>query len=325
MATDNLELRSGDWVEVRSKEEILAMLDEHGCYQGMPFMPEMLRYCGTKLRVWKRGEKACDVINKTTARRVRSAVHLEALRCDGSAHDKCQAGCLLFWKEAWLKRSGASDDSSPIVSGARCTEIELQNATRGPELPEFPGQPIYRCQATQMFAASEPMSPWDLSQYWRDWRCGNVGLAMMLRALVIAWWNMLMRRLKRPTYPYLKGRATGKTPAEKLDLQAGEWVEVRSADEIMATIDRRQRNRGLWFDVEQLRFCGKRFRVLRRVSQIVDEKTGRMLKMPSDCIILDGVACIGDISTKRLFCQRAIYPYWREIWLRRVEGPMANG
>ena len=61
--------------------------------------------------------------------------------------------------------------------------------------------------------------------------------------------------------------------------------------------------------------------MLRRVSQIVDEKSGRMLKMPADCIILDGVVCIGDISTKRLFCQRAIYPYWREIWLRRVDGP----
>jgi hypothetical protein len=29
-------------------------------------------------------------------------VHLSDLRCDGSAHAGCQAGCLLFWKEAWL-------------------------------------------------------------------------------------------------------------------------------------------------------------------------------------------------------------------------------
>ncbi len=324
MTPDELELRSGGWVEVRSKAEILATLDKDGCYQGMPFMPEMLQLCGQKQRVWKRGEKACDVINKTTARRVRAAVHLDGPRCDGSAHDHCQAGCVLFWKEAWLRRTGVSEGASSVGSEASCSEEQLHSATRAAEKPEFPGQPIYNCQATRMYTASEPMSPWDLSQYWRDWRCGNVGIPTLLRAMLIAWWNMLMRRLKRPTYPYLRGRAVGKTPAEKLDLQPGEWVEVKPADEIMATIDARQRNRGLWFDVEQLRFCGERYRVLRRVSRIIDEKTGRMLTMPSDCIILDGVACIGDLSTKRLFCQRAIYPYWREIWLRRVDGPSAG-
>ena len=32
---------AGDWVEVRSKEEILATLDEHGRLEGLPFMPQM--------------------------------------------------------------------------------------------------------------------------------------------------------------------------------------------------------------------------------------------------------------------------------------------
>jgi len=30
------------------------------------------------------------------------AVHLDDLRCDGSAHGDCQASCLLFWHTAWL-------------------------------------------------------------------------------------------------------------------------------------------------------------------------------------------------------------------------------
>ena len=33
--------RAGHVVEVRTKEEILATLDKHGCLDGMPFMPEM--------------------------------------------------------------------------------------------------------------------------------------------------------------------------------------------------------------------------------------------------------------------------------------------
>ncbi len=35
-------------------------------------------------------------------RKLKNTVHLET-RCDGEAHDGCQAGCLLYWKEDWLK------------------------------------------------------------------------------------------------------------------------------------------------------------------------------------------------------------------------------
>ena len=40
--------RTGDLVEVRSKEEILATLDQHGSVDGMPFMPEILQYWDRK-------------------------------------------------------------------------------------------------------------------------------------------------------------------------------------------------------------------------------------------------------------------------------------
>ena len=39
-------LRVGDWVEVRSKDEILQTLDRDGRLDGMPFMPEMFAFCG---------------------------------------------------------------------------------------------------------------------------------------------------------------------------------------------------------------------------------------------------------------------------------------
>jgi len=71
-----------------------------------------------------------------------------------------------------------------------------------------------------------------------------------------------------------------------------------------------------FFDVEMLKYCGQRARVRSRVSQIVDEKTGKMLRFPNEGIILEGVVCTADYHQ---FCPRSIYPYWREIWLRRVE------
>src|SRR5208282_5532262 len=68
-------------------------------------MPEMFQYCGQRLRVFKRSDKTCDYIQGWSIRRMKDSVHLEGVRCDGSGHDGCQAGCLIFWKEAWLKRA----------------------------------------------------------------------------------------------------------------------------------------------------------------------------------------------------------------------------
>src|SRR5262245_31670104 len=99
-----LNLRVGDLVEIRSESEILATLDEAGTLDALPFMPEMLKYCGQRVRVYKRADKTCDTIEYSGSRRMLNTVHLEGLRCNGSAHGGCQAGCLLFWKEAWLLR-----------------------------------------------------------------------------------------------------------------------------------------------------------------------------------------------------------------------------
>ena len=106
--------RAGDLVEVRSKEEILATLDADAGIDGILFMPEMLQYCGRRFRVAAVAHKTCDVAQKTLkSRRLETTVHLTGLRCDGSAHGGCQAGCLLYWKEAWISQSPRGPDRSP--------------------------------------------------------------------------------------------------------------------------------------------------------------------------------------------------------------------
>src|SRR3990170_1382741 len=97
-------LRPGDVVEVRPATEILATLTGDGTLDAVPFMPEMLEYVGRRFMVSKRVEKICDTVAGGGSRRMRDAVFLDDLRCDGSAHGGCQAGCRLYWKEAWLKR-----------------------------------------------------------------------------------------------------------------------------------------------------------------------------------------------------------------------------
>src|ERR1700693_3589619 len=96
-----IDLKPGDVVEVRNAPEIMATLDGDGKLDGLPFMPEMLAFCGRRLHVSKRADNTCAL---GQPRRIERTVHLEQLRCDGSAHRGCEAGCLFLWKEAWLRR-----------------------------------------------------------------------------------------------------------------------------------------------------------------------------------------------------------------------------
>ena len=160
----------------------------------------------------------------------------------------------------------------------------------------------------------------------QDVRSGNAGALAMIRTLAIGLFNEYQdasrRLLPLPLriragrrYPFIEGRLQ-KTPVQTLGLQPGERVRVKRREEIVATLDANNANRGMSFDGEMLRYCGQEARVLRRVERIIDEKSGRMLRFKNPCIVLDDVTCTGAYHRQ---CPRGIYPYWREIWLERVE------
>lgn len=329
-------ITAGERVVVRAREEILATLDPSGCIDGMPFMPEMLRFCGTELVVATVAHKTCDTACRTGGRKLDRMVHLRGARCDGSAHGGCEADCNLFWREEWLQPAGGSRQSAeyPARPAGACTESRLSELTTEPS-PE--GETVaYRCQATRLFAASRPLAWWNLRQYFRDVTTGNFKARRAVRILCLAALSHLLKlpvgyRLFRGLYDRAHRWLTGKpapqvagqvasgeaTPSKALDLQPGEWVRVRQPAEIAATLNSANKNRGMWFGPEQEPFCGETFRVRRRVTRIIDERTGRMLTMRTPCITLEGVVCPAYYSEQRLLCPRAITPYWRENWLER--------
>jgi hypothetical protein len=310
-----LQLRRGDWVEVRSVEEILATLDAHGTLDGLLFMPEMLAFCGRRFRVRSRADSTCDTVSATGMRRMEHTVHLATLRCDGSAHGGCQAGCLLFWKEAWLRPISNNETNGAPTNGSPQTSrdpawLALHTIQSQPADPEI----RYRCQATELKKASRPLPWWQPGQYLRDIFINRESPLAVIRGFLGATLNKLTRRSLGRGYPNVAG-SLKQTPAEELNLQPGEWAVVKSRAEIIATLDKSGRNRGLVFDGEMLPYCGQRFRVLCRVERMLEESTGRMLKPRGASVILENVYCT---SRFRRICQRAIYSYWREIWLRRA-------
>jgi hypothetical protein len=326
-------LRAGDLVEVRSVDEIVATLDELARLDGLPFMPEAARFCGRRFRVQSRAHKTCETAYATGFRRVRDTVHLAELRCDGSAHGGCQAACLLFWKEAWLKRVAEPATSEPTVESSAREEVPttvaipapVQRGTQGSTVGAA-SEPTYSCQATELRNATSPLRWWDVRQYAEDVSSGNVAPKRLLRGLAIILFNKfqaanarfsprltLVKGARR--YPFVSGKLNGPTPEGRLNLQPGELVRIKSKAEIERTLNRKNRNRGLSFDGNMSPYCGRTARVRATVTKIIDERTGEMTHFSNECVLLEGVVCTGDYMQ---FCPRRIYPYWRELWLERV-------
>lgn len=335
-------------MEVRSKEEILRSLDRDGRLEGLPFMPQMFEYCDRRFKVYKRAHKACDTVNLAiSSRRLANAVHLET-RCNGKAYGGCQAACLLFWKEAWLRPLADNSDSASAptdrralerqaqTKGGSCSEEGVWRATcvRGRQDVDTK----YMCQATQMPFFTTPLSWWDIRQYIEDYASGNATLGEICRGFVyLSYYHLTLAkrgRLGIPArwlydkfqalvggVPYPRHRGTlpagQPTPVADLNLQPGELVRVKPYKEILATLDGFT-NRGMYFDAELVPYCGGVYRVRARVTKFINESTGKMSTMKTPAVILEGVWCRSHYSNCRMFCPRSIYSWWREIWLERV-------
>ncbi len=298
-------LLPGTVVRVRPWPEIAATLDVGGALDGLPFMEEMRAACGRTFSVWRRADKLCAEADGM--RRMTGTVMLDGPRCSGAGHGGCEKRCRLLWREAWLEPAGGPDAG---------------NAPAGPEPGAFPfpgrrADGRYVCQATELLRATVPLAKADPRQYLRDvvhrtWtprellRFLAVALRLRLRVLLCGLASVRLRS------------ARTRTPSDALGLQPGEWVAVKTRDEIAATLDRRGCNRGLEFPPYMLPFLGRKFQVERRVTRVIAEKTGELREL-QHTVALAGVTCDG--YGRWGGCPRDAFHLWREIWLRRMPPP----
>ena len=301
-------LRRGDLVEVRSASEIMSTLDVNGTLDGLPFMPEMTRFIGKRFRVALRVEKTCHDYPSHTFRRFKrnDVVFLEELRCSGEAHGGCQRGCRIFWKEAWLRKVKENEDEN---YGAVPLELPPER------LKTIGAEGNYFCQSSELTEATEFLNSTErLKVIVAEVRVGNKSLPAVLGLLLqTVVWKVVSKLYG--THP--RGRLK-KTPTEALNLQSGDWVQVKSYEEIYPTLDVNGRNRGMKFELDMRMFCGKKFRVLRRLDYMIREGTGKMLN-PTNTVILEDVNCQCVFAVGG--CPRAEAYFWREIWLKRISSP----
>ncbi|GMU95631.1 hypothetical protein [Ignavibacterium sp.] len=301
-------LKPNQLVKVRPLNQILHTLDTEGCLDGLPFMPEMIEYCEKIFRIASKVEKTC-VDNPTMYMaefRNNDVYFLEDLRCSGLFHDGCQRACRIFWKESWLEPVSGIKSEITEDSSIHSDEMDKQ------KLRTRQTDEIYFCQSTWLRNATKPLSAKEkIFKLFTDVKIGTYNIIEALKLLLFPLLRKLVRKI-RDQHP--RGNLT-KTPEEVLNLQPGEVVEVRSFDEIITTLDKRGKNKGLLFDPEMKIFCGKRFKVRNRLEKMILERNGKMIEVKNS-VILEGVTCECYFAFGG--CPRKEFQYWREIWLKRV-------
>lgn len=307
MNNPSTKFKSGDLVRVKSAKEILSTLDAKGCLDGLPFMEEMIPFCGNQFKVLYRVEKTCrDTTDSMTVSEFihNNVIYLENVRCSGNNHGGCQRGCMIFWKEDWLELVENSGESI-VLDDEDINKLKDRLLT-------FTDIAIYFCQSTAL-----KNSVIDLNKYQRlkkifvDVKSGTYTFTKAMSLIFVP----IFRKIYKKIHDFQPRGRLNLTPDEILNLKSGEMVEVKSLKEILKTLDKYGKNKGLEFSPDMKDLCGKRFRVRNRLDKMIIERSGRLREV-KNTVILENVTCNCFYAFGG--CPRKEFQYWREIWLKRV-------
>lgn len=303
-------IKRNQLIKIRPRNEIIKTLDKDGCLNGLPFMPEMIQYCGQIHKVNKVLEKICHDVLPSDMRQFahNDVLILEGLYCDGLYHDNCEKACPLLWKTAWLDTN---------VDEAVTHDSNSQDVLRS-KLTTKLSPTVYFCQSSRIEASTCTISKIQrVSKSLRSTLQGNCGLLESFKNLIkpvsLKIWQKIVG-----DWPIGRNR---KTPTLALDLKPGEWVRIKPIGEIINTLDTQGKNRGLHFSRDMASYCGKRYRVRSRLDRMISESDGKMMQL-TNTVVLEGIVC--DCPFTIGGCPRKVFQYWREIWLERCEAPLTT-
>ena len=192
-------------------------------------------------------------------------------------------------------------------------QLDTRIVTHGGNFSQPPQSSAAPCQSISLITATYPLSRWSLKPYIWDITNNTSQLPRIFFCKAVSlgrrvWGSFGARRPNKLDSPQER------TPYADFALQPGDAVEVKSLEEIRATLDSLGKNRGLAFTREMRRFCGQKLSVLKSVDQIIVEGSGEMRRI-SHTVILKGGNCDGSAYSS---CRRNCYLLWRKVWLRKL-------
>ncbi len=194
-------------------------------------------------------------------------------------------------------------------------------------------EPLVRCQLIDLVDMDNP-------RYLRWWRQVEVRMSPLVASLDARLPRGVARTRKRGVSrlkSVLGGLVKPRRPASRRErtrdaprhgpprLVPGDLVRVKSLEAVEKTLDARGMCGGLSFMPVQRHYCGKTFRVLKRVETFLDERDFRVKRLKR-VVLLEGVTCDGS-PLEPDACDRTCFLFWKEAWLEKVSpgaGPGAG-
>ena len=150
-------------------------------------------------------------------------------------------------------------------------------------------------------------------------------------AYPLIWWRMLgcnvrwyvhvAARMAGAVVGPGKGKQVHDSPHVARQFGPGEWVRVRTREEIDEQETRRDEGDVVAFiPAPMTRYCGKVFRVLRVLENYYDEVREGLAKA-EDAVLLEGARCDGSQLGRGRQCERECLHFWKSSWLEPVAGP----
>ena len=121
---------------------------------------------------------------------------------------------------------------------------------------------------------------------------------------------------------YRQGTTTGTSIDNDITgippLKEGDLVQVLPLQEIQKTLDENGNCDRMKFLGGMERFCGKKFRVLKEIKFMFDEKSWRIVRLKNAVLLQDQI-CDSKGQYDKEGCDRSCFYFWKEQWLRKVE------
>lgn len=131
--------------------------------------------------------------------------------------------------------------------------------------------------------------------------------------------SLLRTQVKQALRGNEQKKSNDRLRESKTELNPGDWVEIKSFEEIFKTLNEEGKLRGLVFVKEMGKYCGQRYKVFKKLDKIVLETTGELRKIRTPTYLLEGVLCSGEAHGN---CDRSCFCFWRKEWLKPVSGPI---
>jgi hypothetical protein len=128
--TQILDLRPGEMVRVRTRNEIVETLNSEARNRGLRFDIELVRHCGHTFRIRSLVDRLIE--ERTGQLRVLSnpCVILEGVVATGEYAGFCAQAEAAFWREIWLERVtpiGEGENASPLVLPREAQRVPVKN------------------------------------------------------------------------------------------------------------------------------------------------------------------------------------------------------